>query len=198
MVPSARRRPVQSLSFLLPLLFFGLACGGGGKSSPPPPAADFSLQLTPGNVSIPAGGSAFVTVTLSRLNGFAAPVALTGTGFPAGVVASGTIPAGSSTLQLPVAVDPAVAVTAYSGLAIRGSSGALLHDTAFGLTVAPALPPSQLRVDGVQAAGVRQTGGTFVNVGVGQEPVPATTVKDANDTIRVRHGFDPTGTPTNQ
>lgn len=196
MVPSVCRRPVWVLpvTVLLPLL---LACGGG-KSSPPPSVADFSLRVTPASVSVPAGGSAFVTVTLTRLNGFDAPVTLSGTGFPSGVVASGIIPAGSTTLQLPVAVDPAVAAKAYSGLAIRGRWGLLVRDAAFDLTVALALPPSHLRVDGVQAAGVRQAGGTFVNVGVGQEPLPATTVKDANDTIRVRHGFDPTGTPANQ
>ena len=195
MVATACRRLVRGLLACLSLLLLPTC---GGRKSASPPVADFSLQVTPGNVAIPAGGSAFVTVTLTRLNGFDAAVALSGTGFPAGVVASGTIPMGSSTLQLPVAVDPAVLATAYSGLAIRASSGTLVHDTAFGLTVAPALPPSSLRVDGVQAAGVRQTGGDFVNVGVGQEPIPATTVKDANDTIRVRHGFDPTGTPVNQ
>lgn len=178
-----------------------LACGGGGgggSATPPPAAADFSLQVAPSGLQIPAGGSGFVTVTLSRRNGFASAVTITGVGFPAGVVASGTVPAGSSTLQLPVAVAPGVAPLAYGGLGLRAQAGTLSHDAPFQLTVTQALAPGQLRDDLVQAAGGRQTGGAFENQAIVREHLPALTVKDANDSTRVRHGFYPNGVPTDR
>jgi len=182
-----------------PALLLLLACsGGGGKSdSPPPPAiADFSLQVSPASLQIPSGGSGFVTVTLSRLNGFTSAVTLSGAGFPSGVVATGTIATGASSLQLPVSVALGVTASSYSGLSIRGQSGTLTHDAPFGLTVAPALAASHLRDDLVQAAGGRQTGGTLDNHAVVRESVPAQQIKDANDSTRVRHGFLPSGSPT--
>ena len=191
--------PARFLHRLSPVcgLVLLFACGGGSKTETPPPAsADFALQVSPASLSIPAGGSGFVTVTLSRLNGFTAAVTLSGVALPAGVVASGTIPVGSSTLQLPVAVDPGVAASAYTGISLQGQSGSLTHATAFGLTVASPLPASHLRVDLVEAAGGRQTGGTLENHAVAREAVPALALKDASDSTRVRPGFDPTGTPT--
>ncbi len=184
-------------SGLLPFaLAFTLACGGGGGSTPSPAAADFSIQVTPGNLQIPAGGSGFVTVTLARLNGFTGAVTLSGVGFPAGAVADGTVPAGSTSLQLPVAVAPGVTPSAYAGLSLRGQSGGLSHDAPFGLVVAQALLPSHLRDDLVQAPGGRQTGGTIENLAIVREGLPAQTSKDANDSTRVRHGFYPSGVPT--
>lgn len=179
------------------LLVLSFSCHGGGDSAAPPPAqADFALQVSPANVQIPAGGSAFVTVTLSRLNGFSSAVTLSGVGLPPGVVASGSIPAGASTLQLPVAVDPAVMASTYTGISLRGQSGTLRHDSALGLTVGPALPIGHVRVDLVQAAGGRQVGNTIENHAVVCEGMPAQTVMDANGTTRVRQGFTPTGVPT--
>lgn len=198
------RRRLDHL-LLLPGLLSGVlllsgstACGGGGGGSQPAPpaAADFSLQVTPANLQIPAGGSGYVTVTLSRLNGFTAAVTVTGVGFPAGVVVGGTVPAGATTLQLPVTVASGVTPTAYAGLSLRAQGGGLSHDTAFGLTVAQPLPPGQLRDDLVQAAGGRQTGGAFENQAIVREGLPAQVVKDANDSTRVRHGFYPSGIPT--
>ena len=175
-----------------------LACGGGGGGSAPTPAAtaDFSLQVTPGSLQIPAGGSGFVTLTLARLNGFTAAVTITGVGLPMGVVVGGTVPVGANTLQLPVAVAAGVLPSAYAGLSLRAQAGTLSHDTPFQLTVAQALAPGQLRDDSVQAAGGRQTGGTFENQGIVREGLPALTVKDVNDSTRVRHGFYPSGVPT--
>ena len=179
----------------VPALCLLVGCGGGGGKAEAP-AADFSLQVSPASVQIPAGGSAFVTVTLSRLNGMSSAVTLSGVGLPAGVVTGGTIPAGASSLQLPIAVDPGLAATVYTGTALRGLAGSLTHDAALGLTVAPALTASHLRVDLVQAAGGRQTGGTLENHGVARELLPAQVVKDPNDTLRVRQGFTPAGQPT--
>lgn len=175
-----------------------MACGGGGGGggTAPPAVADFSIQVTPGSVQIPAGGSGFVTVTLARLNGFSATVTISGVSFPAGVVAGGTVSAGVSTLQLPVSVAPEVPPSAYAGLSLRGSAGSLSHDTGFSLTVAQALAPSHLRPDLVQAAGGRQSGGGIENHSVVREALPAQTSQDTSGSTQVRHGFLPDGVPT--
>ena len=193
-----------SCSALTLLALTGLlgACGGGGgaakgESLPAPAQADFSLLVSPASVQIPAGGSGFVTVTLSRLNGFSGAVTLAGAGLPTGVVATGTISAGVSTLLLPIAVDPGVAATAYAGTSLRGQSGNLAHDGAFALTIAPPLPASHLSTDLVQGAGGRQLGGNLENHAVAREGLAVQTLKDSSDTLRLRQGFDPTGTPTN-
>ena len=154
--------------------------------------------MTPGSLQIPAGGSGYITITLSRLNGFASAVSVAGVGFPAGVVASGTVPIGATTLQLPVVVATGVTPSVYAGLSLRVTAGTLSHDASFGLTVAQALAPGHLRDDLVQAAGGRSTGGTFENQAIVREGFPALTVKDANDSTRVRHGFYPSGVPTDR
>lgn len=193
-------RNLGSVCLSLGLVALSTACGGGGgggeKHDPPPAIADFTLSVSPASVSIPAGGSAFVTVTLSRLNGFTSAVTLSGAGLPSGVTASGTIATGASTLQLPVVVAPSVTASSYSGISLRGQAGTLMHDAPFALTVAAPLAASHLRDDLVQAAGGRQTGGTIENHAVAREPLPAQLIKDANDTTRVRQGFLPTGSPT--
>jgi hypothetical protein len=152
--------------------------------------------VAPGSLQIPAGGSGYITLTLSRLNGFASAVSIVGVGFPAGVTASGTVPVGATTLQLPVIVATGVTPSAYSGLSLRATAGTLSHDAPFGLTVAQALPPSHLRDDLVQAAGGRQIGGAFENQAIVREGHSILTVKDSNDSTRVRHGFYPSGIPT--
>jgi len=185
-----------SLVLLIGLPALLLGCGSSGKGEAPVPQADFSLQVAPGSVTIPAGGSAFVTLTLSRLNGFTAPVNLTFAGLPPGVVAEGTIPAGSSTLQVPILVGVEVAPAAYPSLSVQGQVGALVHSTGLALTVQAPLPASHLRVDLVQAAGGRQTGGVMENHPVVRGEVAAATSTDAGNSILLRHGFDPAGKPS--
>ena len=161
-----------------------------------PVTADFAIQVSPTSVQIPAGGSAFVTVTLSRLNGFTANVSVSGLSFPAGVVASGTLGAGVTTLQLPISVDPLVGASTYLGTSLRAQAGSLTHDATLGLVVAPRLTPSNLRDDLVQAAGGRQIGATIENHAVVREGAAAQGAADASNAIQLRHGFTPTGVPT--
>lgn len=180
------------------LLACGGGSGGGGSTPVPPAAADFSLQVAPGSLQIPAGGSGFITLTLARLNGFSSAVTITGVGFPAGVVISGTVPAGASTLQLPVVVGANVPPSAYTGLSLRAQAGTLGHDAPFSLTVAQALAPGQVRDDLVQAAGGHQTGGVYENQAVVREGVSILTARDASDGTRARHGFYPSGAPADR
>jgi hypothetical protein len=188
----SRCRPV-----LVPLALALLAaCGGGSSAAPAVAAADFSLQASPGSLQLPAGGSGFVTLTLSRLNGFTGGVTVTAVGLPPGVAAGGTVPAGSATLQLAIAAAPEVPPAAYSGLVFRAQAGTLTHDTPFSLTVTGPLPQSHLRADLVQAPGGRQTGGSIVNQPLAGEPLPALTLLDATGATHLRHGFLPDGVPT--
>ena len=173
-----------------------IGCGGGGTSTPAPVATPtFALAVSPGSLQIPAGGSGFVVVTISRLNGFRGDVALAGLGFPAGTSASGLVPDGATSLQLPIAVNGTVAQSTFADLRIEGRSGNLVQTAPFSLTVRAPLPPSQISVDLAQAAGGRQQGGTVENIVVVQEPLRAIPAADASGNVKVRHGFLPSGSP---
>lgn len=174
-----------------------VACGGGagGASTPPPAAPSFSLAVSPASLQIPAGGSGFMTVTVSRLNGFQGTIAVSGIGFPPGVTASGSVPDGTSTLQLPIMVGAGVIQTTFASLQVEGRSGTLVQTAPFSLTVKAPLPPGQVSVDVAQAAGGRQQAGSAVNQVVVLEPLRATAAASASGTVQVRHGFLPSGTP---
>lgn len=87
-------RPTLSpcrLLVLLPILFCG--CGGGaansGPSSPPVgPAPTFTLAVTPGTISVPAGGTETASVSVASQGGFSGTVSIVVSGLPTGVVAS--------------------------------------------------------------------------------------------------------------
>ena len=101
-----------------------------------PPQPDFSL---PGvTVTAAPGGSGSAGIAITPINGFSAPVTLSGSGLPNGV---GTIftpnPASPSTgSSIAVTVPAAVAPGTYSGT-LRGISGSLDHSSALTLVVAP-------------------------------------------------------------
>ncbi len=195
------RHPALKLICLASVVLLS-SCGGQvsttSTSVQVPATADFAIQVSPTSVQIPAGGSAFVTVTLSRLNGFTADVSVSGLSFPAGVVAAGTLPSGVTTLQLPISVDPLVGASSFQGTSLRAQAGNLIHDTAIGLIVAPQLAPSNLRSDMVQAAGGRQSGGSIENHAVAREGAAAQGASNPSNAIQLRHGFTPTGVPSGQ
>lgn len=191
-----RSDPRVRRALSLPLLLGLAACGGGGSAPSPPPAAPaFTLQVSPAALQIPAGGSGFVTVTVSRLNGFRGDVDLEGAGFPVGVSASGRVVEGATSVQLPVLVAPAVAPAAFPALQIQGRSGSLSQMAAFSLTVQVPLPPGQGSVDAVQAAGASQAGGAYENRALALETLPAHTATGPGGAVQVRHGFLPAGSP---
>jgi len=114
------------------LLSFGMlwGCGGGvgGGETPPPPSGDFSLSISPTSISIPAGGSATISVSASALNGFSSSVSVQIGGLPAGVSAS------PATLALAPGTTQQIILSAASGtpqgtamVAFIGTSGALEH-----------------------------------------------------------------------
>ncbi len=67
---------------------------------------DFELRADPSNPNIPKGGTAFITVTASRVPGYDGPIDLEVTGLPAGVKASpATIPAGQDSTVVLLSAD---------------------------------------------------------------------------------------------
>ena len=175
---------------LLPLL----ACFGGSHQAATVNGA-FLVQVSPGSLSIPAGGGAFATVTTARaLPHFPSnqgPLTLALDQAPAGVTGSGTIAADRTSGTLALLVDASVAPQAYRSLRVTVSGGGQTAVATFDLTVAAPLPPGQIRADLVQASGARQQGGTYGNTPVVQEPVAATAATDAAQVQTVRHGFHP-------
>jgi streptogramin lyase len=103
---------------------------------------DFSLDASPGTISIPQGGSGTVTITGSSILSYSGSVTLSVTGSaPSGVTFSTfstnpvNIPAGSTasaTLTINVASD---ATLGPATITLSGTSGPITHTTTFTLTV---------------------------------------------------------------
>ena len=185
------RAPLVPLGLALVL---GLACGGGGGGTRPPPAAPtFALQVSPASLQVPAGGSGYVTVSVSRLNGFRGDVVVAGMGLPTGAQATVVVPDGSGFATLPIVLAEGVAPATFNSLSLVGHGGGITQAVAFALTVAAPLPPPSLREDAVQAGGGRQAAGPLVNQALVQEPLRAASATAG--TTQVRHGFLPSGSP---
>jgi hypothetical protein len=185
------------VSLFAVLLLVASGCGGGGGSSatPPAPSPTFSVQVSPGSLQVPAGGGGYVTVSVARLNGFTGAITLTGLGFPVGSSASGLVPDGAATLARPIVVSGTLAPATFANLQIEGRSGSLVQTAPFSLTVGPPLSPPQLSEDVIQAPGGRQGAGSIVNFAVVQEPLRAISATSPSGSVKVRHGYLPSGTP---
>jgi len=96
---------------------------------PPPPAPpDFSLTLNPPGVSIPPGGTAQTTLSLTALDGFSSSVSVQISGLPAGVTASAssyTVSAG--TPQTIVLSATATALAETQTAVFTGTAASLTH-----------------------------------------------------------------------
>jgi YVTN family beta-propeller protein len=130
------------------------ACGGSGtQSSNPAPSSnpDFSLGVSPMNLSVVIGSSNFVTVSDTGENGFSSQVSVQITGLPAGVSASppsvSLAPGASQVITLLAAAG----TSASSGaVTFTGTSGSLTHTASVNLsvsidTVTGNTPPSRTR-----------------------------------------------------
>ena len=124
-----------------------LSCGGGGgggSTTTPTPAADFTLQIPQTQMSAAAGTSAQVTVFANRTNGHTDAVALSLDAPPAGITASGSIPAGAASGTLTLTTAPTTGAQLYF-LNVRGTAGSLTRTVAFTLVVtSPAQPDFSL------------------------------------------------------
>jgi uncharacterized membrane protein len=90
-------------------------------------APDFILSLSSTNITLVPGGRTTLTLTLTRIGGFAQPVALSLSGLPAGVSATfdpATIPGDQNTASLTLQVSP-TATPGTSVLTLSGTGGGL-------------------------------------------------------------------------
>jgi Bacterial Ig domain len=105
-------------------------------------SSDFTIGSTASSQGAVAGTSAQFALNVSALNGFAAAVALSVSGLPAGVTAAFSPPtitaSGTSTLTLSIATSTAAGIYPMTVTAV---SGALSHTASITLTVI-ATPPS--------------------------------------------------------
>jgi hypothetical protein len=89
----------------------------------PPATQDFTMTTTPDNVNVGQGGSAVVTVNVSRIAGFSAPIALRVEGLPEGVTASpASVPTGASVAQFTLTAAPGANPGALGKLRVIGTA----------------------------------------------------------------------------
>ncbi|MDQ3459828.1 MAG: S8 family serine peptidase [Deinococcota bacterium] len=137
-------------SFYLALSLLLTACPGPGGGEPPP---DFSLELSPPSLAVARGGSAAVTVVLSRTGGFGSDVAVSLASPPAGVSAPPVIVAGGSASATLTLTAGEGAAPGQHSLTVVGSSGGLSDSATLSLTV--------------EAAGATSISGTVGVAGTG-------------------------------
>ncbi|HEX5718783.1 MAG TPA: endopeptidase [Thermoanaerobaculia bacterium] len=125
---------------------YGLASNCATVTPGGAPVPDFTLSCSPSSLTLPQGGSGASTCTVGSQAGFNSAVNLSCVGQPAGVTcgfapnpatppANGTTP---SALTLNVSGSQAAGTFNFQ---VRGTSGALTHDSPFSLTVQAVCAP---------------------------------------------------------
>ena len=107
-----------------------------GSSTP----GSFTLNVSPGVVSVNKGGSTSAIVSIDRQGGFSGAVSLTISGFPGGVFASvspATISAGIGLVN--IQLDNTVQAGSYTAIISGDAAGVGSQSTTLTLTVVPAL-----------------------------------------------------------
>ena len=126
-------------------------------------APGFTLAASAATLSVARGASGSSTITVNRLNGFTATVALSATGLPTGVSAVFSPATATTTSSLAFTASSA-ATTGTSTVTVTGASGTLKNTITIGLTVtAPSFTlsfqPGNLSVPrGSTAAGTLRIG----------------------------------------
>jgi hypothetical protein len=99
-------------------------------------SGDFSLSITPGSVSVKAGGPASYTVNIARTGGFAGNISLSASGLPASATVSFTPnPAGGASSALTISTAPSTADTVSYPFSVTGTSGTLSRSANATLTI---------------------------------------------------------------
>ena len=110
------------------------------------PAADFSLALSGGSLTIGPGSSTTDGVTITSLGGFSTAVNLTTGALPSGVhvtfsPTSVTLPSGSTATSTATLTVDSETPSAMTLVAIIGTSGSLSHSELLDITITPAIAP---------------------------------------------------------
>jgi hypothetical protein len=114
--------------------------------NPAGPTPDFSVSVSPGTLTIAQGGSSTTTTRVTSVGSFSSPVTLSAPGAPAGITVNfGTNPVtppagGSVDSSTSVSVSSSTATGSYS-VTIRGTSGAITHDTTLTVQITSAVTP---------------------------------------------------------
>jgi len=153
----------------------------------------FQLSTSTQGVRVPAGGSAFVVVTLHRRDGFQGAVDLSLLGAPEGVQAQGRIEANATQVSLPVRIARELAPRHLAAAQIQGTSGHQTIRVPFRIEILAPLPPDSCSPDQVLASGALQTGSTIRNQAVVSEGAQAAVATAG--TNHNRTGFHPAGLP---
>jgi hypothetical protein len=143
--------------------FLLLSCSGGSK---PAAEGDFTLTLTPANVTlVPGGTGQQLGVNAMPANGFAGTVTVAITGLPTGVtVQPTTLTLTPGTAQNVTVTAAANAAAGSATLTLTGTSGALSHSSAVAVTVAAPPPDFTLAVSPASLTIVAGAAGSQVSV----------------------------------
>jgi MYXO-CTERM domain-containing protein len=105
---------------------------------------DFTLAVSPTEISVPAGGSADVTVTLTKTTGVAENIALTAPTPPTGLTASfapASATSASGTSTLTIAAGPSLTAGTALMLTVKGAGSTASHTATVNVNVIAAVPP---------------------------------------------------------
>lgn len=125
---------------------------GGGSTYTPPSARDFTLSLSPAQVSATVGtASPSVSVSVAAVNGFMGTVTVTLSGLPAGATSQPASPftiaaGGNHSLVISIPSSSALGIFTVQATA---SSGSITHSGQIALTVTPEITEITTVDDGV-------------------------------------------------
>jgi hypothetical protein len=158
-------------------------------------APDFSVStVPPTTASVTAGASASYTISVSGLNGFTSPVALTcPLGLPAGAICAfvppsvtpGTAPVTSTLTITTLATTPA----GTSNVTVTGTSGSLIHNTLISLTVTASTTPDFTITSSALTPATVSAGGSATST------ITITPLSGFNGAVSLSCGIVPTVTP---
>ena len=96
----------------------------------------FTLSASPASVSVPQGGNATSTISITNLGGFTEAVTLAATGLPSGVSASFVPGSTAGTQALTLTASPSAAITSSAvAITITATSGSLTAATTISLSI---------------------------------------------------------------
>lgn len=177
-------RTVQICAWRLALLGVALTAACKGNDVTTTPHGAITLAVAPTTMTVAAGSTDTLTVTVVSSGGFSGPVSVSASGAPSGVtVGTVTIPAGQTTGKLPVAVSSS-ATAGSSSISVQASASGVATQTAtftltitaapgFSLTPSPASISVQAGASGVDTISVARTGGFAGAVGLSVTGAPA-------------------------
>jgi LCCL domain len=140
-------------------------CGGGGSGLPSNvKVADFGMSLTPEFLSLGAGSSGTLTVSISKFGGFSDPITYSVSGANLGSAAS-QIAASVNDKTVTFNVGAGVLSGSYP-MIITGTAGATVHSGVVRLYVTAAAPPdfSLNAATSTVSLGAGNTGGINLNL----------------------------------